>query len=277
MAAQKFTILGSTGFIGRHLSLFLESAGHSVLSVPRDATSLEPYGDLGHVIYAIGLTGGRAEPSAMIEAHVEKLRQFMDKAQFSSWLYLSSTRPYGYLPEGTVACEETPIPLAPVSGQIFDISKLLGEAFCLSHKNPAVRVARLSNVYGADQSPHTFFGSIFRDLGSKGSVTIGESAASGKDYIAIDDAVHLLSQIALHGQERLYNVASGQSFLHGDMAQKIKSMGYDIHFADGGATRLFPRICVDKIAKEFGHTCRYIGDDFTLLAQAAISQYPRQQ
>lgn len=264
---MRFTVLGGAGFIGRRLVAYLRARGHDVLTPPRDAENL--HGDaLGHVIYAIGLTGNfRQAPGAAIEAHVNVLRRLMDGADFDSWLYLSSTRVYGSLPAGEVGTEDIAIPVKPGADSLYDLSKLLGEAICLGKDSKKVRVARLSNVYGSGQSHHTFLGSIVRDLARQGKVSIGEAPSSAKDYIAVDDVVATLEQIATKGRERLYNVASGRLVSHEALSAILGTCGYDVKCARNGPERIFPLVDISRIQKEFGRRMRSVTDDLPTLVE----------
>ncbi len=258
---MKFTILGSTGFIGGALVRHLRSNGIDVDTSPRDIKNLQGK-NLGHVIYAIGMTGNfRQQPDATIEAHVNVLRRLMDGATFDSWLYLSSARVYSGLPAGAPATEDAVLPVRPDADGLYDLSKLLGESICLSHKQETVRVARLSNVYGAGQSEHTFLGSILRDLSQNGKTTINQSPESSKDYISIDDVVEILKLIATQGKERIYNVASGRSVTHRSIADSLGKSGYKVEFSANAPTRIFPPADPGRVKKEFGKTLRALVDD----------------
>ena len=150
-----FTIFGASGFIGSNLTAHLYSKGYSVVT-PKRKELLDPQESLGHVVYAIGMTGNfHSRPVETIDAHVNVLSKFLKKYKYESWLYLSSTRLYG-LSEGLYS-EEDKINVFPGKDSIYDISKLLGESLCLSTQRPDVRIARLSNVYGVGQSSSTFW------------------------------------------------------------------------------------------------------------------------
>ena len=249
---MKFTILGSNGFIGRHMARHLQSQGFEVYLPPRDIESLRGQ-NLGHVIYAIGLTGNfRERPDAAIEAHVHVLQKLITGAQFESWLYLSSTRVYSGLAEGAPATEDSFLPVKSSADSLYDLSKLLGESICFGKDNPTIRVARLSNVYGSGQSTHTFLGSVIDEIKKSGTTVINESPASSKDYISIDAVTEILQAIATKGKERLYNVASGKPVKHQELADVLNKCGYNISFSNKAATRAFPIINTDKIVKEFG-------------------------
>jgi nucleoside-diphosphate-sugar epimerase len=264
---MKFTLFGSHGFIGRHFLQFLREQGAEVYT-PGRRERVSRGGNLGHVIYAIGLTGNfRKEPRATIDAHVNVIQQMLEQAEFESWLYLSSTRVYGNIPLDVVAHENLPIPVQPSADALYDLSKLLGESLCMREEVRTVRVARLSNVYGADQNPETFLGSVFAHLAEHRRVLFHEAPASAKDYIAIEDVVRILYQIATAGKHRLYNVASGVSVSHEMLAAGIAACGQSVEFSPDAPVRAFPMIGTNRITSEFGGVSHALLTDLPTLLQ----------
>ena len=248
-----FTILGGSGFIGTSLGKYLKAKGHSVFSPSRSEMNSLPH-ELGHVIYAVGLTGDfRQRLIETVDAHVNVLAKIISDNKFSSFLYLSSTRVYsGVISDGAVN-EDAPIPVRPGTDAVYDLSKLLGESFCLMQDNHSVRVARLSNVYGCGQSKHTFLQMLIDEINEKGEVEIREAPVSGKDYVSVDDVLCALENIALHGQERIYNIASGELVTHEELSKMLARLsGAKITFAEGGVVRRFPLISVESLVNEFG-------------------------
>jgi nucleoside-diphosphate-sugar epimerase len=258
---MKFTVLGSTGFIGGRLVRHLKGLGAEVETPARDVSDLRgKY--LGHVIYAIGLTGDfRTRPNAAIDAHVNVLQRLLHEAEFESWLYLSSTRVYGGLPDGVLATEIEKLPVYPGLNDLYNISKLLGESICLARDCQTVRIARLSNVYGTGQSQDTFLGSVVRDLVRNGKVIIGESPGSSKDYISVESVVETLGSIAMRGRERLYNLASGNAVTHEALADAMRRCGYTVEFSAEAPRRVFPIIDTARIRSEFGNHPRSLLQD----------------
>jgi len=240
--------------------------GHQVTPVSR-TTRLASGESLGHVIYAIGLTADFREKSfETVDAHVCTLARWLKDAHFDSWLYLSSTRLYGNTLVNGKATEAMPVTVLPGADGLYDISKLMGESLCLSRNSPAVRVARLSNVYGKGQNEHTFLASICKDLRATGSVTIREAPESSKDYIALEDVVALLEAIALSGRRRIYNVASGRAVTHSELAgQLAKIDSYRVTFEHGASRRVFPAIDIAGVIDEFGYKPRLLLDDLDKL------------
>lgn len=263
---MKFTVFGGSGFIGGNLVEYLKCKGHEV-QAPARGEDESNGAELGHVIYAIGLTGDfRTRPFDTVEAHVGKLARLLQAARFDSWLYLSSTRVYGSLGHESIAHEDMPLPVRPDADSLYDISKLMGEALCLAQNNPQSRVARLSNVYGAGQSKHTFLGALLAELKAADAITIREAPESAKDYVALADVLALLENIALSGRERLYNVASGTSVSHAELACLLAQMtGKNIEFEQNAACRKFARIDVERVRAEFGFKPALLLDNLSQL------------
>jgi len=252
---MNFTVFGGNGFVGGQLVKHLQKQNHNVQIPARGA--ITPTGTpLGHVIYAIGLTGDfRSRPYDTIDAHVSCLAERLQANTFDSWLYLSSTRMYSGLPANMPANEYATIPLSPNPDSLYDLSKLLGESLCLTHPSPHVRIARLSNVYGPGQSSLTFLGSILHDLNNSKNVLIHETPDSCKDYVSLDDTLPLLHSIAISGKNRIYNVASGQLTTHLALSAKLTELtGAEIRFSATATKRSFPPIDIRAVKDEFEFT-----------------------
>ena len=259
---MKFTILGGTGFVGKRFAQHLSSKGYEVVIAPRDVTLLEGQ-HLGHCVYILGLTGGDAakRPHDAIEAHVTLLSWVLQNCDFESFVYASSTRVYSGLSVDDLASENKAISLIPNAVNLFDVSKLLGESLCQRMENPKVRIARLSNVYGAEQSKSTFLGAVVDEVKQTSAVTIHDSPESVKDYIAIDDVCEVLEHIILRGNERLYNIASGMNVECKSIAQWIEQAGYDVSFSGQNLPRRFAQIDVALLKNEFEFVPRSLQDD----------------
>jgi nucleoside-diphosphate-sugar epimerase len=267
--------LGASGFIGRHLSDYLRRNGLEVDTPHRSADSLKGR-NLGHVVYAIGLTGNfRQAPDAAVDAHVCTLQRLLAGADYESWLYLSSTRVYGNLGNTVQATEDAILKITPGADGLYDLSKLLGESICLGKANPAVRVARLSNVYGVGQTADTFLGEVMSDIATSGRVLFREAAQSSKDYVSIEDVVPLLHRIAVGGRQRLYNVASGVPVAHGELAAGLARLGLTAEFAEAAPVRTFPLIGINRVREEFGAVSRSLLVDLPALVDDARQRQVR--
>jgi nucleoside-diphosphate-sugar epimerase len=243
------TVLGSGGFIGSSLVKKLKEKG---IAYSAPARGEELGQNMGHIIYCIGLTADfRRKPFETVEAHVCLLNRILEKAVFESLTYLSSTRVYISSEENEVF-ENTPITISiDDPDELYTLTKLTGERLCLS-SGRNVKIARLSNVYGADYSSENFITEIVKKIESEKFVRFFTTPASSKDYISIEPLCDLLISIATAGKEKMYNLASGENVSNADIIEMLKeyySFGYD--FDDNAREIIFPRINIDRIKGEF--------------------------
>ena len=248
MAAERFTVVGGRGFIGSALLASLRAAGHDAAGVSHDAV---PTGEpLGHVIYCSGIAASAA-PDAVhaFAVHVEGVRRLLARGDAASLLYLSTTRVYDASPATN---ESAPITAQPAAGDIYRISKLAGETLCLGTPLPAVRVARLSNVPGNVRST-LFLTDIMRQAATTGVIRVRTTRDSAKDYVLLADTCRYLIAIALHGNERLYNVAYGANTENGVIFDALKAVtGATIEIAPEAQRAVTPLIDVTRLRAEFG-------------------------
>jgi nucleoside-diphosphate-sugar epimerase len=248
---MKFTIVGAGGFIGSHLGRSLNAAGHDVTALHRNDAL--PSGALGHVIFAAGITADfRERPFDTLRAHVTLPADVLENGQFESFCYLSSARIYS---GASSTSEDAAIQVHPeLPDDLYNLSKLAGEALCLNHPNPRVRVVRLSNVVGGGGSARDFVPAIVREALAHQHVVLHTSLESEKDYIAIRDVLDLLPRIVLGGNRRIYNLASGKNVTHRQMLEMIAARIPCKFSAEEGAPVVrFPLISVQRISEEFGY------------------------
>lgn len=247
-----FTILGAGGRIGRALVAHL-SATTPVRAIDRAGlpTFLASSHDAGHVISCIGLTGDfRTRPLDTAEAHVGLTARILARGGFRSFLFLSSTRVYA---NATTTAEDAALAVAPADpSDLYNLTKLAGEALCLSDPRPTVRVVRLSNVTHDHPDPDTFLGQVMREGAATGRVVLRQGPESAKDYIACADVMTLLPRIAAGGRHRLYNVAAGRAVAHATIADLLhRHRGWTVVYAPDAPTVQFPAIDVGRLEGEF--------------------------
>lgn len=245
----RFTILGAGGRIGQALVASLPgSQAIDRAGLPAFLSSDRP---AGHIISCIGLTGDfRTRPLATAEAHVGITARVLARGGFDSFLYLSSTRVYA---RAATTTEDAALSVNPTDpSDLYNLTKLAGEALCLSDPRPSVRVVRLSNVTHPDPDPDTFLGQVMHEGYARGQVLLRQGPGSGKDYIAGADVVALLPRIATDGRHRLYNLASGVNVSHATIAARLRAHhGWDIAFAPGAPDTTFPPIDISRLTSEF--------------------------
>ncbi len=263
-----FTVFGGSGFIGRNLVEALRRDGHDVTAIGRDI-DFSSRRHLGRVIYAAGATGGAATcPIAMLDVHATLLEKVIHHFDFDSFVYLSSTRVYGLEGQSPSTHEDSRLSCSADAADWFALTKLCGESLCVNSKKPGVSVARLANIYGADQHPSTFLAAVRRDCLERGGTTINETPASCKDYLSIDDAVRYLCGLAASGTGGIYNIASGTTFSHQQLAQDLTMLGFKIDFTPQALQRRFPPVDVAKISHLFGPPLRNLRSDLPVIFQS---------
>lgn len=254
----KFTVLGASGVIGSRLTAHLSERGFSVFAPPRGDSAVFR-DELGHVVYAVGVTADfRSKPFDTMAAHVGFLSDILQTSNFTTLTYLSSTRVYARASQGE---EESVIPVSPQEpSDLYNVSKIAGEALCLVQARPGIRIARMSNVVGGTDRHDSanFVPSLRRDA-LKGRIVFNSALTSEKDYIHIDDVVDLLRRISTGGSSRIYNVASGIQTSHKQWADHFqRETGCDIEVAPDAPQLSFPPINNARIRNEFGFSPRPI-------------------
>jgi nucleoside-diphosphate-sugar epimerase len=247
------TVLGSGGWIGSALVADLQHRGRRVLPVGRAelAEWLAGSDCQGPVIYAIGLTADfRQRPHATAQAHVGLLSEVMQRQGLNQLLLLSSTRVYGRSAETS---ETTALPcLSSDPSDLYNLSKLLGEALVLQDPRAGFKVVRLSNVVGSGQPASTFVGSLLAEALEQGEASIQQPADTAKDYVSMADVVRLLPLIAEQGRHRIYNLGSGFNISHALVATWMCDQGLSVHClceATGGLS--FPSLTIARLNQEF--------------------------
>ena len=247
---MKFTVLGASGLIGSRLRRFLEQRGHDVFAPTREDPRIYSQ-DLGHAIYCIGVTADfRHKPLETIAAHVTVLADLLNRASFASLLYVSSTRVY----LGAESTEESADCRVNVNcpDDFYNLTKLTGESLGFASGRENVRVARLSNVFSVDLASENFLSELVRDALKTGHLTLRTSLDSAKDYISLPNMLELVTQIAVFGKEKLYNVASGANLCNRDLVGRIAELtGCKVTVAPDAPLVVFPRIAISRIEEEF--------------------------
>lgn len=247
------TVLGAGGWIGASLVADLKRQGRRVIPVDRVGFPqwLGGIHTPGPVIYAVGLTADfRKRPHATAEAHVGLLSKVLQRYGLEDLLFLSSTRVYS---RSSDTREISPLPcLSSDSSDLYNLSKLLGEALVLQDPRPGLKVVRLSNVVGPGQPESTFLGALLAEAHSSLMVDIQQPADTAKDYVAMADVVRLLPRIACQGKQRLYNLGSGRNTSHREVAAWLEQQGVTVRFAAKAATGIsFPPLSIKRLAAEF--------------------------
>jgi nucleoside-diphosphate-sugar epimerase len=200
-----FTVLGAAGYVGSALVARLRAGGVPVRGLGRG--DRVPACDLGHVAYCAGLTTDAAQrPLDALDAHVSDLVALLRRDGFRSLTYLSSTRVYAGADSGR---EDAVLRARPQD--LFAVSKLAGEAACMSVARPDVRVVRLATVYGGSFASPNFLCTLLRDMRTHATLAVPADPETARDYVHVDDVVEALARIPAAARSRIVNLASGQA------------------------------------------------------------------
>jgi nucleoside-diphosphate-sugar epimerase len=250
----RFTVLGGQGFIGSHLVRHLRARGHTCWVPDRDDPALFER-ELGHVVYAIGLTADfRSRPLATVEAHVCALRQVLAAGRFDTLTYLSSTRVYA---GASSTREDASLRVDPqAASDLYNLSKLMGEALCLHCGHAGMKVARLSNIVGAHgraAGKASFIDQLLEEGLRTGQVHLQTALESAKDYLSIADATDTLARIALSPHCGIFNVASGVGVTNEEIVRLLECrMGWQVSVDKHAPAWGFERIDVSRVQGLFG-------------------------
>lgn len=260
---RQATLIGGYGFVGRYLDAHLRATGWTCEAISRNDKEI-PQRHLGHVFYCAGLTADfRERPFDTVEAHVSYLAQWLKFAKFDSLTYLSSTRVYA---NAASTSENATLLVNPaVAGDLYNLSKLMGESLCLQ-SGRSVRIVRLSNVYGLQMPEQNFLTEILSGAVRDKHVRFLSAPESEKDYISVRDVVTVLPRIALEGGGGIFNLASGVNVSNQMIADFLTKAGVVCDFELNAPSIKFPRIDTQKIEVKFGgRTCDLVRDLPSLL------------
>jgi nucleoside-diphosphate-sugar epimerase len=252
---MKFTILGANGFLGSNIkNHLLENNFECYMpNIRKEDISNK---SLGHVIYAVGSVDFM-NINKIVESHVCTLKNILDNCNFESFLYISTGRFYRNS-KSTIETEKIEIDMNDKSN-LYDISKLLGESYCLSSKKENIRIIRPSLVIGTNTPKNLFLPSIILDALLKGEITLNSSLESQRDYIRIQDFVKIIPDISLKGKEKIYNIAHGKNIKTKDIVNEIvKLTDCSVNVIKNSPQNSSPEINIDRIKNEFNFKSKSI-------------------
>ena len=263
---MKFTIFGSKGYMGSAFCNYLKSQNIECLT-PDIRNEKFPTENLGHVIYAIGVLDFKQNPIKAIDAHVFLLNKLLNKINFDSFLYLSSTRIYL---NASSTDENSSLVVNPSNfDDVYNISKIMGETICSISKKQNVRIVRLSNVAGNNFDSNLSLPSIIKDAINFKKIILQTSLDSEKDYVYIDDVLNILQKISLYGESSVYNVANGQNLSNEKIVKKIQEItSCELEIIKNAKKYSFLPISIKRIQKEFNFEPTPVLNKFEKIIQA---------
>ena len=137
--------------------------------------------------------------------------------RFDSFLLLSSTRVYA---RAHTTHEDAALPTVPADpSDLYNLTKLAGEALCLADPRATTRVVRLSNVYGIGMPAETFLGQVLREGRATGGVTFRQGPRIRQGLCQPRARwCGCCRRSPRRGRQRIYNVAAGSNTSHAAIA-----------------------------------------------------------
>lgn len=246
----RVTVFGGYGVVGSAVVKELTMRQIDVVRQPRDSI-VPPSGGFGTLIWCIGLTADfRSRPIATATAHVGLLAEALGQDAHERVVYLSSARVYG---GASSTSEDAALMVRPLErSDLYNATKLAGEALVLTSQSNDGIVVRLSNVVGPSEvNQSTFVGMIARQA-LEGAIRLETTPSSEKDYVWIGDAARWLADISIEGSGRLYNLGRGIQTQNWDWAEAFaRATGCRISARPSAPTHSFPPLDISRIQREF--------------------------
>ncbi|MCA9078122.1 MAG: NAD(P)-dependent oxidoreductase [Planctomycetaceae bacterium] len=232
---QTALVIGSRGFVGRHLVNELLTRGVQVQGVSRSRrggvndgpcwtpdemlrsqddfdtafllAAVIPYGDIDRIT------------PELVASNILLPAQVAERFPGIRLVYASSVSVYG-TPQSLPVTEEHPLHQPNVYG----LSKAMGERMVAAHDNAVV--LRFSSLYGAGMMAPTFIPRLISQGREAGRLTLFGDGSRQQDYLNVDDAVGMLLAAAESQQAGTFNAVQGDSLSNRDVATVIaKQMG----------------------------------------------------
>ena len=205
-------VTGANGFVGKHLCLALQFAGHQVsASTSRDLDITKPFKMSGHYDYvfhlaAYNITSVGDQNEAMYErVNVQGTKHVLEGIASDHFVFLSTSRIYEHSLSG------------------YAKSKLAAESICQEYfKGKGLIILRSANILGKGQAPKAVLPVFLeRAMQNQALVIMGNPALS-MTYVDVRDIVELSMAILKHSQCRgVYNVAYPKSVTLKELALKV--------------------------------------------------------
>lgn len=245
---MKILITGAGGFVGRQIVAMLLNAGHSIIALDRQLSSLEDHKNLtmeignildpfdllrihqDHptiegVIHLAGILPNGADDRTILEVNIKGtshvVREFASHGNY--FLFFSTGLVYG--PACNNSLEDSP--LAPANA--YAQSKMVAEDVVMQEcnaKGSTCCILRPSILYGNPPPKGMFLDSIFTSLwkGEHFSMTPGEQY---RDFLHIQDLLNAIQHLVESQVSGIFNISSGEKITMKDVAIFIGGMtGY---------------------------------------------------
>jgi UDP-glucuronate decarboxylase len=242
-----------------------------------DSVAVSALPNFDYILYVAGTASDYLRRrQETIETQVVGLEAFLTRfAGCKGFVYISSTRVYGRESDGSPITEQALACIPPMhTDNVYDSAKRLGESLCLWHArsgNTPVTVARLSNIYGAQDSQRseTAISDIARQAASTGSIAMHSNPDSTRNWTCVLDIAQGIVKTLLRGRPGdAYNIGSAEHLSSRQIAEIIAatfSTPPSVTFPPDSAPLSLQNISIEKAVRELGYR-----PDFTFRTLAPL-------
>lgn len=235
MGRSKVLIVGINSFVGKRLAKLLSDSHevygvyHKTLDADTSASylttvddmeqwaSLRPGFDIVYLISAyIPYQRSDNDTTLLLEANVQLVEWVCRLFGNAKLVYTSTVSVYEGIQDGRLIDESTPVSASTP----YALSKLWGEQIVSKQRDFAI--LRLSSVYGAGMTPHTFIHRIIQQALDTGRITIFGRGDRLQNYIYVDDAANMLMQLSQKSVSGIYIGAGVRSYSNLEVAKAVQ-------------------------------------------------------
>jgi nucleoside-diphosphate-sugar epimerase len=127
----------------------------------------------------------------------------------------------------------------------------------------------LSSTRIYSRSRGDFLASVVRDAVINRRIVLRSSLESSKDYVSVESVSHVLPKIAVCGQHRIYNVASGVNVTNAELVNRLQVLtGCAVESNQAADPMAFPPIDVARLRAEFDFRSPSVVDELAHLVKA---------
>lgn len=245
------TVFGATGFIGSRLVARLRQLGHDVYCPSRtilaDGTLRR---QLGHAFYCIGSDNWR-DPQELTSANFLHFKTALESCDFTSMVYLSSSRVYLGADEGREGVPLTILPDDP--GRLYNVTKISAEAYAQARADSRIKIVRPSNVIGYTPNSAFLIPTLIRHAVDQGVISFSIGPDSSKDYVAVETLIEFLLRLATADEGGIYNFGGRRNTRLSHIAETIHNhTGCRVEWLGDGKNLRFPPISMAHTDACFG-------------------------
>lgn len=230
---KNILVTGSSGFIGRQLTVALRDSGYSVLALARDAgdiadaSTLECFFDVpvDFVFHLAGRTyvpDSWREPAEFQRVNVNGTVNVLELCRKRN-IPMTYVSAYLYGIPVTLPIKESDriTPNNP-----YALSKHLAESLCdfyAAYYGVPVTIIRPFNIYGAGQKPHFLIPEIISQVKAGQPIRVMDLSPC-RDYLYLDDLIAgLICTLSVRPGCRVYNLGYGSSMSVREIIEIIQS------------------------------------------------------